>query len=165
MVACTGILISTSSAGGCRAVITIEKVAFLRALPLFAGIPDHILAAIAHITDEVILEPNSTLIEEQALGDCLYLIAEGEVRVHTGGRTIVNLSSGKTVGELALLDREPRAASVTTLTHCVLLRLSKEPFDEVMADRPEIAQSVIRALCQQVRDLGRVIAARAESIA
>jgi CRP-like cAMP-binding protein len=139
-------------------MITIEKVAVLRGIPMFSGIPDHTLAAVAQIMEEVELPPGATFIAEAAVEGCLYLIVEGEVRVHSQGRTIITLGAGQAVGELAVLDPEPRSASVTTVTNARLLRLAKEPFDEVMADRPEIAQGVIRALCERIRDQGRLTA-------
>jgi CRP-like cAMP-binding protein len=140
-------------------MITIEKVAALRGIPMFFGIPDYVLAAVAQIAEEVELEAGTTFIQEGAVEDCLYVIVDGEVRVHSRDRTIITLGAGKTVGELAVLDPEPRSASVVTLTNVLLLRLTKEPFDEVMADRPEIAQGVIRALCERIREQGRLMAA------
>ena len=87
------------------------------------------------------------------------------MRVHSQGRTIITLGPGQAVGELAVLDPEPRSASATALAKARLLRLNKEPFDEVMADRPEIAQGVIRALCERIREQGRLMAARTDSAA
>ena len=146
-------------------MITIEKVAVLRGIPMFAGIPDYVLAAVAQIAEEVELQPGTSFIQERAVEDCLYLIVDGEVRVHSQDRTIITLGAGQAVGELAVLDPEPRSASATTLTNARLLRLTKEPFDEVMADRPEIAQGVIRALCARIREQGRLMAARTDSTA
>jgi CRP-like cAMP-binding protein len=74
------------------------------------------------------------------------------VWVHSDEHTILTLGPGKSVGELAVLDPEPRVASVSALEETRLFRIDKDAFDEVMADRPEIAQGVIRALCQRVRD-------------
>jgi CRP-like cAMP-binding protein len=139
-------------------MITIEKVAVLRGIPMFAGIPDFVLAAVAQITDEMALAPGATFIQEGAVEDCLYLIVDGQVRVHSQDRTLITLGAGQAVGELAVLDPEPRSASATALTDARLLRLTKEPFDEVMADRPEIAQGVIRALCARIREQGRLTA-------
>jgi Cyclic nucleotide-binding domain len=79
------------------------------------------------------------------------LIIEGEVEVHRAGHPILRLGPGKSVGELAVLDPEPQAASVTAVLKTRLFRIHKDAFDEVMADRPEIASSVIRALCQRLR--------------
>ncbi|MCP4408525.1 MAG: cyclic nucleotide-binding domain-containing protein, partial [Gammaproteobacteria bacterium] len=55
------------------------------------------------------------------------------------------------VGELAVLDPEPRVASVTAIEETQLFRIDRDAFSELIADRPEIAQGVIQALCQRVR--------------
>ncbi|MCB8943235.1 MAG: cyclic nucleotide-binding domain-containing protein [Ardenticatenaceae bacterium] len=141
-------------------LLTIEKVAILSGVPIFADIPGNVLASIAGITEELELEANTTFIQEGAIEDCLYIIVDGRVRVHSQGQQILILGPGQSVGELAVLDPEPRSASVSTLEDSLLFRLSKESFDEVMADRSEIATGVIRALCQRVREQGRLIAAK-----
>ena len=97
-------------------LLTIEKVAVLKSVNIFAETPDYVLAAVSAITDEVDLGPDETFIHEGELGDCMYIIVNGEVRVHSGDSTILTLGSGKSVGELAVLDPEPRSASVTALT-------------------------------------------------
>ena len=139
-------------------MLTIEKVALLRAIDIFAGTPDFVLAAVADIAEEIDLDANASLIEEGALGDCLYVVIEGEARVHSRGQTIITLGPGQSVGELAVLDPEPRSASVPAVGPTRLFKIAKAHFDEVMADRPEIAQGVIRALCQRVRAQGRIMA-------
>ena len=88
----------------------------------------------------------------------MYIVVEGEVQVHREGSPIISLGPGRSVGELAVLDPEPRSASVSAVTDSYLFRIDKEPFDEVMADRPEIAQGVIKALCQRIRDQGQLMA-------
>jgi HEAT repeat protein/ATP/ADP translocase len=148
----------TQAGGEVTMLLIIEKVAILRTVDIFATIPDYVLASVAQIVEEVELAPGDTFIQEGALEDCMYIVVEGEVRVHSQGRTIITLGPGKSVGELAVLDPEPRAAAVTAVSPSLLFRLDKEPFDEVMADRPEIAQGVIRALCRRVREQGRLVA-------
>ncbi|MBV7332394.1 cyclic nucleotide-binding domain-containing protein [Chloroflexi bacterium TSY] len=132
-------------------LLTIEKVAILKSVDIFSNTPDYVLASVAAIAEEVDLLPDETFIQEGDLGDCMYIIVDGEVRVHNDDRILFNLGKGKSVGELAVLDPEPRAASVTAVVETQLFRIDKDAFDEVMADRPEIAQGVIRALCQRVR--------------
>lgn len=141
-------------------MITIEKVAVLRSVPIFKDIPDDVLASIALIAEEVNLADGETFIKEGELGECMYLIVEGETQVFSNGKTIIVLGPGQVVGELAVLDPEPRSASVSALGSVMLFRIEKAPFDEVMADRPEIASGVIRALCQRVREQGRRMAAQ-----
>lgn len=135
-------------------LLTIEKVAILRKVAIFAATPDHVLASVAQIVDEETYAPGQLVMSEGDLGDFMYIVVDGRVRVHKGDQTILMLDSGASVGELAVLDPEPRSASVTTETDTMLFRIDKEPFDEVMADRPEIAQGVIQALCERVRAQG-----------
>jgi CRP-like cAMP-binding protein len=55
------------------------------------------------------------------------------------------------VGELAMLDPEPRSAAATAVEDTHLFRIDHDAFDEVLAVRPEIARGVIEALCQRLR--------------
>ena len=144
-------------------MLTIEKVAILRAVPIFANVPDDVLASVAQIMEEVNLAAGEVFIQEGALEDCMYLVVEGEVRVFSQGNTIIVLGSNQAVGELAVLDPEPRSASVSAVGPVMLFRIDKTPFDEVMADRPELASGVIRALCRRVRDQGRLMAEQAKN--
>ena len=66
--------------------------------------------------------------------------------MHRGEQTLVELGSGTTVGELAALVPQPRAASVTALEPTLALRLDKTVLDELLADWPELAHGVIDAL-------------------
>lgn len=138
-------------------LLTIERVAILKNVSLFESVPDSLLAAVAQIMDEVTLEPNQTFIKEGDVEASMYLVVEGQVRVHSQGESIITLGPGQSVGELAVLDPEPRSASVTSVGEALLFRLAKEPFDEIMADRHEIASGVIKALCHRVREQGRRI--------
>jgi CRP-like cAMP-binding protein len=138
-------------------MLTIEKVAILKGVDIFGDTPDAVLASVAQITEEVELAPGATFIREGTVEDCMYIVVDGEVRVHSQDKTIITLGPGASVGELAVLDPEPRSASVTSTADTHLFRIAKEPFDEVMADRPEIAQGVIRALCGRIREQGRII--------
>lgn len=139
-------------------LLTIEKVAILRKVAIFAATPDHVLASVAQIAYEETFEPGQVIMKEGDFGDCMYIVVDGQVRVHKDDRTILVLYAGASVGELAVLDPEPRSASVTATTDTLLFRIDKEPFDEVMADRPEIAQGVIRALCDRIRAQGQALA-------
>jgi len=144
-------------------LLTIERVALLKGIDIFAETPDYILASVSRIIEEVEVAPGECFIREGESGDCLFIVIEGEVRVHSGGKTIILLGVGKTVGELALLDPEPRAASVTATEETLLFRIDREPFDEVMVDRPEIARGVIRVLARRLREQGRIIAGMPDS--
>lgn len=138
-------------------MIILERVVILRNIPIFSSIPDFVLAAVAQISEAVEISAGETFIKEGEIGDCMYVIVEGDVRVHSDERTIIALGPGQTVGELAVLDPEPRSASASAIGNCFLFKIDKESFDLVMADRPEIARGVIRALSQRVREQGRLM--------
>ena len=98
----------------------------------------------------------------------MYLVYEGEVRVHDGEHTLNHLADGDVFGEMALLDSEPRMASVTAVQDTLLLRLAQEPFFELMEDRPEVARGIIRVLSRRLRARVRELAelrARDEALA
>ena len=132
-------------------LLTIERVIILKSAEVFASMPDYVLAFIASIVEEVDVPKGETFIEQGDIGNCMYLIVDGAVLVHDGERKITDLGKDQTVGELAVLDPEPRSASVTATEDTQLFRLEKEALDEVMADQPEIARGVIRVLCQRLR--------------
>jgi AAA family ATP:ADP antiporter len=151
-------------AEGGSMLLTIERVAILNQVEIFADTPDHILVAVAQILEEVELEPGQTFIEEGLVEDWMYIVVDGKVRVHHNGQTIIILGPGNTVGELAVLDPQPRSASVTTQDKVLLFRLAKEAFDEAMSDRPEIARGVIRALTRRLRAESHLIMGKQDAI-
>ena len=81
----------------------------------------------------------------------MYIIAEGRVRVHDGERTLNELGKWAVFGEMAVLDPEPRMASVTALTDMHLFRLDREPLYVLMASHVEVVQGIIHILSQYVR--------------
>ena len=83
---------------------TVERVAALHRVDLFAGVPGRVLAAVANAADEVRASPGTVLIEEGEVEEHLFAIVEGLVRVHRGDQTLAELGPGVTVGELAVLD-------------------------------------------------------------
>ena len=130
---------------------TIERVIALKQASIFAETPDETLAEVAVLLEEVPLNAGQTIIEKGDLGDCMYIIVAGEVRVHVRERTLNNLQAGDLFGEMAVLDAEPRSASVTAVVDTQLLRLDQAPLYEVMEDRGEVARGIIRVLSRHVR--------------
>jgi CRP-like cAMP-binding protein len=130
---------------------TAEKLAILRSVNLFAETPDEILAQVAELLQEIQIAAGETVITEGAYGETMYIIVDGRVRVHRGGRLLAHLEKHRVFGEMSLLDPEPRSASVTAETLVLLLQLDRGPFFRLMAHRSEIAFGVIHMLCQYQR--------------
>jgi CRP/FNR family cyclic AMP-dependent transcriptional regulator len=131
---------------------TIEKVIILKTVGIFAGTPDQILTEVALLLDEVHHLAGEAVFAKGDVGDCMYIIVDGEIRVHDGELTLNHLSQGDVFGEMALLDSQPRVASVTAVQGTSLLRLDQEPFYELMDDRIEVARGIIQVLSQHLRE-------------
>jgi CRP-like cAMP-binding protein len=133
-------------------ISTVEKVLFLKSIDLFSQIPGEDLAAVAQISSEEAREPGDEIFSEGESGDALYLVIDGRVRVHKAERLIAELGERECFGEMALLDAAPRSASVTAISQATLLKIAREDFQEIMSEKPEIAQGVIKVLTRRLRD-------------
>lgn len=129
-----------------------EKRAFLESVGLFAETDPETLAEINALLGTVELRAGETLFEKGEYGDCLYVIAEGRVRIHDGDMTVSFLESGEVFGEMALLDAQPRVASITAVTETRLYRLDQVPFFELMQRHPEVPLGICRVLTRRMRE-------------
>lgn len=105
---------------------------------------------------------NCILINEGDRSDAMYVILEGKVKVflsdEEGKEVILNIQeTGEYFGELALLDEEPRSASVMTLEPSRLMVISKRDFQRCLLDNPELSLKLIRYLAQRVRTLTETV--------
>ncbi len=136
-------------------ISTVEKVLFLKGVDLFKTIPGEELSYIAQITDEVEFAPTQTVVKEGDQGDTMYLIVEGKVKVHSGERVFAELGTSQCFGEMSILDAEPRSASVTALSELTLLKIQREDFRELLAEKPDISQGIIKVLTRRLREANR----------
>lgn len=134
-----------------RLMLTVERVAHLRRVELFAATPDRVLAGVATVLDEVTFAAGEVLISAGAIEDWLFIVVSGAVEVVRSDRT-VRLSAGAVVGELAVLDRQERTATVTAVEPTLAFRLTKPAFDDALRARPEIALGVIAELVRRIRE-------------
>lgn len=138
--------------GAITMLTTLEKVIALKKASIFSTLPNEILAAVAPLLEEIWFDDGTTAIVKGELGDCMYIIVQGKVRVHDEDLTLNFLEEGDVFGEMAVLDSEPRVASVTAVEETCLLRLAQEPLYELMDVQPEVAQGLIRTLSRHLRD-------------
>ena len=134
-------------------LLTIERVAVLQRVTLFGDVPGHTLVAVARLLEEVPFDAGARIIERGRVEDWLFVVATGKVRVHIGERTVIETGPGGVVGEFAVLAPAPRSASVTAIEPSLLLRLRREPFEELLDDRPEIARGVISTLARLLQTI------------
>jgi CRP-like cAMP-binding protein len=80
------------------------------------------------------------------------VIADGEVAVERGGKTVTKLHAGDYFGELALLDRGPRSASVRALGDSKVYVLNEQSFVGVLNEVPALAQKLLASLASRLRE-------------
>jgi len=130
---------------------TVEKVLFLKSIDLFRALPAEELAQIAEIADEQEFVAGDPIFAEGEPGDALYLVVEGQVRVHKQDKQLAVFSVRDVVGEMAVLDGESRSASVTVISDATLLKIGRDDFRDILTERPEIAMGVIKVLSRRLR--------------
>lgn len=135
-------------------ISTVEKVLFLKSIDLFSQIPGEDLSQVALITDEVQFDTGEEIVRQGDNGQTLFLIIAGKVRIHVTGVAddLAVLGERGVFGEMSLLDNEPRSASVTAMTDVVCLKIERDDFNEILAEKSEIAQGVIKVLTRRIRD-------------
>ena len=132
-------------------LLLFEKVLILKSLNIFSESPETILSELAPLMQEVEVEKGTVLFNEGDIGDCMYIIYQGQIKIHKASTTLAILKEKEVFGELSLLDSETRSASATANTDCFLFKIDQEPFYELMETRPEVAKGFIKILCQRLR--------------
>lgn len=130
---------------------TVEKVLILKSVNLFKSTPDDALAELSEIISEVDAPAGMDIVEKGEAGSSMFIIVSGSVAVMDGSRVVNTLGERAVFGELALLDTEPRSATIRAMEDTLLFRLDQEPFYELMSDRIEVAMGTIQMLAGNLR--------------
>ena len=129
-------------------ISVLERVLFLRKVGLFAGLPPADLKDISALAREEEHQDGAVLAREDEVGDRMFVIASGIVRVVTGAeaRVVARRVAGDVVGELSIVADQPRVATLVCEGQVRVLVLSRREFESIVRDRPQVAQAVIRVL-------------------
>jgi CRP-like cAMP-binding protein len=128
-----------------------ERVRWLRGVGIFGATPDEALAHVVTCLQPVFASAGQTVFAKGSSGDSLYIIVEGQVGVYDGGLLLNYLTRGNVFGEMAILDTQPRSASVIAVEDSHFLRLDQAHVFQLMAEQNNVARAVIEVLCQRVR--------------
>jgi CRP-like cAMP-binding protein/HEAT repeat protein len=130
----------------------VERLMLLKRVDLFRRMPVEVLTELVFLMHESRITSGERIFKEGEVGDALYIIARGQVEVRAGNRILNYLQEGQVFGEMALLDSEPRLASVTAVEPTHLLRMDQAPFYEMLEDRYELAEGIIQNLLAHLRN-------------
>ena len=132
---------------------TMEKITFLKGSEFFAALPLEELYYIALSMEEESLKSGTTVIEEGTRGDKMYIVVRGELEVQRkDGQRVALLGAEQVFGDMALLDDEPRSASVVSLDEVHLLSLQRSSLERILRRYSSIAFNMMRILSRRLRN-------------
>jgi CRP-like cAMP-binding protein len=133
------------------------KVDRLRHVAPFAACSDRELAWVARHTAEHRMEAGEVLVREGEVGREVFVIVEGFATVHVGGQLVARLGPGEFVGELALLDRRCRTATVVAETPVVVTVSGIGEFAELLTHAPHVTRKLLSAMAGRLRAADRTL--------
>ena len=86
-------------------------------------------------------------------GELMYVVAEGQAQILIDGKVVETVGAGGILGEMALIDAEPRSATAITKTPCVLVPVDEKSFTGLVTRRPQFALQVMRVLAHRLRKM------------
>ena len=126
------------------------RVDLISRLPLFELCSKRDLRRIAALAEERTVKPGAALMNEGEPGREFFVVVEGEIEVRRRGRRIARLGAGSYVGEIALLSRSPRTATVVAATPLRVLAIEGRDFVDLLDALPDLWLKVARTLADRV---------------
>jgi CRP/FNR family cyclic AMP-dependent transcriptional regulator len=129
-----------------------SKALDLKSVWLFSNCSNSELKKIRTSLDELTVPAGKVLVEEGRIGTEFFIIVSGSAAVTRNGKKVATLGPNAHFGELALLDRRPRSASVESETDMDVLVLSQRQFNGLLESVPTIARKLLAALANRLRE-------------
>ena len=135
----------------------MERILFLKRVPLFANLPPAELKQVAAIADEHLFVDGEIMAQQGEPGDELYVIVSGQVRVLVTGNggqesELALRGAGEYVGEMAIISKKPRMARLVAAGDVRTLCIEQKQFEGILRERPETSLAVMRDLCDRLRE-------------
>lgn len=122
----------------------------LRQVPMFAAFADKELDSVAKVIEVVDVKADEVLVKQGERGHEFYVISDGEAEVTIDGKQVANLKPGDFFGELAVLDPQPRQATVTMTTAGQVLILSEREFFGLLSSAPTLSRKLLIGLARRL---------------
>ena len=128
------------------------KLDHLARVPLFSALSKRELQSLGRASDEIEVAEGKVLCEEGKPGHEFFLILDGQAAVKRGKKTVATLKKGQYFGELSLLDRGPRSATVVAASDMDLLVLGQREFSGILDQLPGVARKLLCSMAERLRD-------------
>jgi CRP-like cAMP-binding protein len=126
------------------------KLKLLKRVPLFSRLSGPELERISMVADELDFKEGKELAREGAAGREFFVIIEGTAEVTRGRKRLNTLADGDFFGEISLITKLPRTASVTTMSPLRALVITDRSFRRMLSDSPAIQRKVLEALGERL---------------
>jgi len=126
------------------------KIELIKKVPLFSRLSKKGLEEVAHIADELDLPKGKVMAEEGDRGREFFVLLEGEADVTKGDMSINTMHEGDFFGEIALVTRMPRTATVTATTDVRVLVITERDFGSLLKHSEDVGLSVAEALAERI---------------
>ena len=133
-----------------------RQTELLAQIPLFSACNQKELAQVAALTVPADFPAGSVLTRQGASGGLAFVIGSGSAEVVRGGRRLARLGPGDVVGELSLIDGEPRSATVRALTDMEVLEINADDLRRLLRRAPTVVRKLLEALSERVRSADRL---------
>lgn len=131
----------------------LDLVCFLKRVPLLRELAALYLLEQAEIAQWQVLATGEVLFQQGDAGDALFIIGQGEIEVRVDDHAVAKLQAGECIGDLALLDGEPRSATAVARVETSLLRVASDRFRNLIATQPAAARALLQTIEHRIRDV------------
>jgi CRP/FNR family transcriptional regulator, cyclic AMP receptor protein len=128
-------------------------VEILAEVPLFSTLTRRQLRSVAANCSEAHFRPGEVLVREMEAGQNLLVITAGSAKVLRGGKDIASVGPGEVIGEMSLIDGEPRSATIVAEREVDAFLLYGTAFRKLLADHPEMTLNLLLAQTARLRAL------------
>jgi CRP-like cAMP-binding protein len=134
----------------------MERVLALRTIPLFQELSTADLRRLADLAEERSFADGEVISSEGEVGDELHLVLAGTVGVTRGGTgsasTVARRGPGEVVGEMSIITRKPRVASLIAEGDVRTIRIGRQEFESMIRERPDVSLAMMRVLAERLAE-------------
>ena len=134
-----------------------RRTELLAGCPLFKGIDADGLAALATMATPVDFPPGHVIARQGEIGTGFFVIIDGLVRVIRDGAVVAHLGPGEFFGELSVLDRMPRNATVSAEAATSCLALASWDFEKILLEQPALTLAILRGVAARLREVSESV--------
>jgi len=128
-----------------------ERVAWLEKVPLLRGCSAETIARLAEVTGELEFVDGQVIVQQGQVGNGLYIVGSGAVRIVAGGNELAQLRTGEFFGELTVIDQQPRNATAYAVGRTTCLALASWDLVALVERDPGLALNLLRELASRLR--------------